>query len=336
VARSSKKTIAIVGARSFLGRRALARCLEAETVGSIILIDQRRPNVVASGTKFYKVDLTTPTADAILLDIFQAEKVDQVLHLGQLQRPSRDETSAHEYSVIGTFHLLNAVAAAGVKHTIVASSTLVYGAGPLNPNYLSEASPLRPDKRYRYVTDMVEVEELCKRFRDRNSDKVLTTLRFAPILGPTVHNYVTDYLEFPVSLSLLGFDPLMQVLHENDAIEAILMAMKSTYSGSANIVPSDVLPLSTMLYRLGKVNVPMPHPLAYPTVGAAWAAGIAPLPQYHLDYIRYLCCGEGAVAERELDFVAEYDCAQTIDAFSSVLRLRSARFASSNPQGAEA
>jgi UDP-glucose 4-epimerase len=49
---------------------------------------------------------------------------------------------------------------------------------------------------------------------------VVTVLRLAPILGPTVNNYLTRYLGRRVVPTLMGFDPLMQFLHEVDALAA--------------------------------------------------------------------------------------------------------------------
>lgn len=320
-ARVTAPAVALVGPGTFLGRRTLA-WLSENAVGPVVVIDAKRPETLPPEAKFYKVDLTQPTADAMLVDIFRNEKVDTVLHLGQYTRPQRAEAKSHEYEVIGTFHLLNAIAAAGVRKLVAASSTLVYGADPLNPNYLSENSPFRIRKSYKFVADKVEAEQLFAQFRQRHKDKILTVLRFAPTLGPTVHNYVSASLDLPAVPTLLGFDPLVQLLHESDALRAVQAAILRDYSGPVNIVPEDVLPLSTLLFRAGRMNVPIAHPIAYPMVAAAWAAGISPVPSEHLDYIRYLYCADGELAQKVLDFRADYRTGDTLQSYASVRRLR--------------
>ena len=322
--RTSIPAIALVGPGTFLGRRTLA-WLSEQATGPLIVIDAKRPESLPPEARFYKVDLTQPTADSMLVDIFRTEGVDTVLHLGQYTRPQRAEAKSHEYEVIGTFHLLNAVAAAGVRKLVAASSTLVYGADPLNPNYLSESSPFRVRKSYKFVADKVEAEQLFAQFRQRHKDKILTVLRFAPTLGPTVHNYVSASLDLPVVVTLLGFDPLIQLLHESDALRAVQAALSRDYNGPVNIVPQDVVPLSTILFRAGRVNLPVAHPLAYPMVATAWSAGLSPVPSEHLDYIRYLYCADGELAQTVLDFTAEYRTGDTLASYASVRRLR--RFA---------
>lgn len=318
------KTIAILGAHTFIGQRVLRR-LQARGDAPLVIIDLKRPKELDKEHKFYKVDLTQPTADAILADILEREQVDTVIHLAFTTSPSRNQTYAHELEVIGTLNLLHACARHRLRKLIVRSTTMVYGAHPSNPNFLDEDAPLRASRSYPFVRDKAEVESLIKRHRTKHPETCITVLRPCSILGPTVRNFITEYLRRPVCMTLLGFDPLFQLVHENDVIDAFELALEKDLSTDFNIVAPGVLPLSTIIKLAGRPTVPVFHPMAYPLVQAAWLAGLSPAPAPHLDYIRYLWVADGDKATRELGFRPRHSTRETVEAFAGVQRLRDVR-----------
>ncbi len=317
-------TIAITGADTFIGQRLLRR-LQARDEWPIVVMDIKRPKQLAKANKFYKVDLTQPTADALIADILDREQVDTVLHLAFQANPSRNSTFAHELEVIGTLNLLHAAARHKLRKLIVRSSTMVYGAHPSNPNFLTEDMPLRPPRHYRFVRDKAEVEELLARHARKHPETSVTVLRLASILGPTVRNLVTEYLRRPACMTLLGYDPLQQLVHENDVLDAFELALEREVSGAFNITGPGVLPLSTIIKLAGRVTFPVAHPVAYPLVQAAWMAGLSPAPGAHLDYIRFLWIADGDKAVRELGFQPRHSTRDTIEAYAGMQRLRDVR-----------
>ena len=56
----------------------------------------------------------------------------------------------------------------------------------------------------------------------------VTTLRFANIIGPTANTPMTRFLSTPATPRLLGFDPMLQVIHEDDVIGALAHAVTMT------------------------------------------------------------------------------------------------------------
>ena len=103
-----------------------------------------------------------------------------------------------------------------------------------------------------------------RRFRDEHPDTVVTTLRTAATLGPTIRNFATRFFARPVAPTLMGYDPLMQFVHERDVVDAFALAVDDDFPGEFNIVGDGVLPYSTILAMMGKVPLPMPHFVAYP------------------------------------------------------------------------
>lgn len=323
--RARQAAIAVTGLHTFAGRETVRRLVDAGH--RVVGIDLDRPEDLPEAVAYYKVDLTIPTADAMLADIFRREQVGSLVHLAFLEAPTRNTTWGHELQVIGTLHLLHACAAQKIDRVVVRSSTMVYGANALNPNYLTEDAALKGAPGYRWVQDLVEVEYLLERFRRKNPKARVISLRMAPVLGPTVRNVITRSWERPGVPTLLGYDPLWQLLHEEDALSAILTAVETEASGAFNIVGRGVLPLSSLLYLAGRINLPIAHPVAYPLVAGLWMAGMSPVPSEHLDYLRFLWLGDGTRAERELGFAPTYGIRETIEQFAGALRLRSTRLA---------
>ena len=315
--------VAVTGLKTFLAIETIKRLLRAGT--RVVGIDVNRPEHLPEGTTFYKVDLTLPTSDAILADIFRRENIGTLIHLAFLSHPHRNTSYMHELQVIGTLQLLHACAAENVKHIVVKTSTKVYGAHPLNPNYLTENAELRGTPGYRWVDDLVEVEHVLNRYRRKNPQAHVLSLRCAPILGPTVRNLTTYTFSRPTVLTLFGYDPLLQLLHEEDAVTAILAAAKAKKSGPYNIVGAGVLPLSSLIYLAGRINFPLFHPLAYSAVRTAWLAGLSPYPAEHLDYLRFLYVADGAKSEKDLGFKPRYSTRETMEQFVGVQRLRDIR-----------
>jgi len=84
----------------------------------------------------------------------------------------------------------------------------------------------------------------------------VTVLRVAPILGPTVSNYLTRYLGRRVVPTLMGYDPLMQFVHEVDALAAFKLAVMRDCPGVYNIAGDGVLPLSKVVELAGRIARP--------------------------------------------------------------------------------
>jgi UDP-glucose 4-epimerase len=116
-----------------------------------------------------------------------------------------------------------------------------------------------------------------------------------------VRDYKAKYFESLFAVTMLGYDPLIQVLHPEDATSALLKAVSQKETrGVFNIAPEGVLPLSSILLLYGALPMPVPHPLAYPLIEAAWLAGLALAPGSHAHYLRYLCVASNDKARKVL------------------------------------
>ncbi|MEO7095034.1 MAG: NAD-dependent epimerase/dehydratase family protein [Polyangiales bacterium] len=323
--RSVGRVVALTGAASFLGRNLIGVLEEDPAIARIVAIDVETPPTAGTKTRLYEVDLTQPGAEVRVAEIFAADEVDTVVHLAFLASPSHAQAYAHELESVGTMRVITACRSARVRKLVQWSTTLLYGALPTNPNFLSERHPLRADQDDPFFADKIAAEVEANRYGARTTGAVVTILRTAPILGPTVKNYLTRYLARKIVPTMMGFDPLMQFVHEVDAIAAFKRAIDRDVPGTFNIAAEGVLPLSTVVKLSGRLGLPVPHPIARTALHALWVAQLAEAPSSFIDYLRFLCVSDGEKARREFGFVGAYTTREALVDFTSAQRLRDVR-----------
>ena len=278
---SEPQVVLITGVAGYWGRR-LAQRLLTEPGVRVVGLDQA-PLPATSflpGMTYVQNDLRQRT----LADVLAAAQVDTVCHLSF--RPTLTHTeAAFDFNVMGTINLFGACAQAGIHKIVVKSSAAVYGARPDNPAFLCETHPLRGSRQHGTVRYLMEIEHFCRKFHHTDPQARLTLLRFANIVGPTADTPMTRFLREAGAPVLLGFDPLLQFIHEDDVVEALAHAVLADVAGVFNVAAPPPIPLTRALALAQKIPVALPHTLAY------WAATAvpdleryAPLP---LDYVRY-------------------------------------------------
>jgi len=290
---SAPGVIAVTGLGSFIGRQLVDRLLERSPQLRVIALDHRRPFRLDSRVRFHRIDLTEPTADGHLAEILTRERAEAVVHAAFRTSPTPDLEMDHELETIGSLHVMNACAAAKVKRLVVASSSMLYGPRPDNPNFLTEAHPLRGHPDAHTVEDRVEMEGLLAEWRDRHSDTEVTVLRPCWIMGPTYWDHVTRFFSLPVIPMLLGYDPLMQFIHEEDCLRAFERATLNPIPGVFNVVARGVLPLSTIVRLAGKRILPLPAPVLYRMAYYPSQGQTGDPPAGFYDYLRYLWVADG-------------------------------------------
>jgi len=101
------------------------------------------------------------------------------------------------------------------------------------------------------------------------------------------------YFALPIVPKPMGYDPLLQFVHENDVLDVFASVARVPRSGCYNLVARGVLPLSMLLRLAGKHVLPLPSALLdriayYPSQGQT---GDPPAAFY--DYLRYLWVADG-------------------------------------------
>ena len=317
--------VAVTGTASFLGERLLRRLAGQRGPDAVVALDIAPPPKTLAGVRHRQLDFTLPAADQQLLDVFREEHVDSVVHAAFFTNPRRDAAYAHELESIGSLGLLAAAAAAGVRHVVLRSFTALYGAHGRNPNFLGEDQELRANPALDWARDKLQAEQHAAAFARRYPGMVVTVLRFAPLLGPQVRNFYTALLDRRVVPVLMGYDPLLQLLHPEDALAALDAALASAPRGAFNVVPRAPIPLLSALHLADKLPLLIPHPLAYALADALWTAGVGTAPGAFLDHLRYLFVADGSKAEREMGFEPRFRSRDALDAYLDDRHPRRAR-----------
>jgi UDP-glucose 4-epimerase len=313
--------IAITGLGSFLSRRLIDRLLSRSPQIRIIGLDQRRPFRLDPRVRFQRVDLTEPTADGRLAEILTRVRAEAFVHAAFRTAPTPDIEMDHELETIGSLHVMNACAAAKVGRLVVASTTMLYGPWPDNPNFLTETHPLRGHPDAHTVQDRVEMEGLLSEWRVRHPDTEVTVLRPCWIMGPSCWDSVVRYFALPVVPMLMGYDPLMQFVHEDDCLHAFEQATLASHPGVFNLVGRGVLPLSTILRLAGKRILSLPSTLLYRMTYYPSQGQTGDPPAGFYDYLRYLWVADG---ERGWDAFGEpvYTTKEAWISFVTARRMR--------------
>lgn len=291
---SAPGVIAVTGLGTFVGRRLVERLLARSPHLRIVGLDQRRPFRLDGRVSFHRIDLTEPTVDSRIAEILERERVEAMVHAAFRNEPTSDLETDHEIETIGSLHVMHACSAAKVKRLVVSSSTMLYGPRADNPNFLSETHPLRGHPDAHCVGNRAEMEQLLAAWSVRHPDTEVTVLRHCWTMGPGVWNRVARFFALPVVPMLLGYDPLIQFVHEEDCLDAYERATREPHPGVFNIVGRGVAPLSTLLRLAGKRILPLPAPVLFRMAYYPSQAQTGDPPAAFYDYLRWLWVADGA------------------------------------------
>jgi UDP-glucose 4-epimerase len=311
--------ILVTGADTFWGGRMI-QALEADQSLQMILgIGSGTPSVPFERAEFVRADQNY----SIVNRIVQATQVDTILHTFMVTGSTGlSRRAIHEINVIGTMNLLAAAGAAGspVRHIVVKSSTLVYGSTARDPGTFAEDTPRPGAARHNVERALLEAEGLVRDFSEDNPGTLITVLRFANVLGPHLTTAISRSLSRPVCPSILGFDPLLQFVEEDDVVRALLHVTQRSIPGLYNVAGAGRLPWSEVVHICGARRVPLSpysplkiHPLAR----------LFDLPPELEDLLRY---GRGVDTRRfgATGFTYGATSAGAVHRFIGALRLRRA------------
>ncbi|AUG77962.1 NAD-dependent dehydratase [Kitasatospora sp. MMS16-BH015] len=251
------KVVLVTGVARRLGDRFAAELSRSPGVDRVIGVDSREPAAEPSYA-FRRLDLRRPTVARVIAE----HEVDTVVHLDVSAIGPGSRATVKERNVIGTMQLLGACQKApGLRRLVVKSTTGVYGSAPRDPAVFGERMQPKNLPRGGFAKDATEAEGYVRGFARRRPDCAVTVLRFANILGPAGDTPLAEYFALPVLPTVLGHDPRLQFVHEDDVIEVLrLAAGPEPRPGTFNVAGEGVLLLSQCARRLGRPTVPLLAP----------------------------------------------------------------------------
>lgn len=299
-----KGTVVVTGACGRLGKH-LIRMLHRER--RVIAVDRRPFPDKPKDVVHERVDIRRKK----LKDIFRAEPIEAVVHLGVMHDPRASSAEHHSWNVAGFQKLLEYVAQYQVPKLVVLSSANVYGPQPENAQFLSEDAPLLGGARFSEIRDLIEVDMLAQGFFWKHPATETIILRPVHILG-SVHNAASNFLRLKAIPTLLGFDPMVQVVQESDVVTALERALLPGGRGIYNLAGPEPAPLSHIVKLLGKPSVPVPYSVGKAVLKRLWSFRLTTFPAPELDHIRYVCMVDDRRARTELGYHPRMSIEETV------------------------
>jgi UDP-glucose 4-epimerase len=303
---SEDGSVVVTGICGRLGRR-LARVLHREQ--HVIGLDRRPFADRPKDIEHHQLDIRRKKTR----DVFRSKSVSALVHLGVMHDPRGDSQDHHTWNVLGFQKILEYVSQYDVRKLVLVSSGNVYGPRPDNPQFLNEDAALLGAGPFSDIRDLVELDMLAQSFFWKFPRTETVILRPTHILG-TVRNAPSNYLRLKVVPTLLGFDPMVQAVHQDDLVRAIQLALKPGVRGIFNIAGPPPLPLSHALNVLGRKRLPVPHSVAKLTMERLFKFRMTSFPAPELDFIRYVCMVDDARARQVLGYSHAFGIEETLRA----------------------
>ena len=304
IACPTPRAVLVPGISGNLGR-SLAKLLHTET--QVVGVDRRPFAGKPKDIVHHQVDIRKTRVE----EAFRRPRVDAVIHLGIMHDPRMPRSEAHSFNVLGTHKILELCVRHGVGKVVILSSANVYGPRPDNSNFLPEESPLMAAERFSEIRDLIELDMYAQSFMWKHPEIETVILRPVNIVGPTVRNAPSNYLRLPRPITVLGFDPMVQLIHEEDVSRALVFALRPGLRGVFNVAGPGEVPLSAVLRELGRRPIPVPHPLVRPLLRRAFEARLTSFPPEEVDHIQYLCVVDGS-RFREAGWAPQHSLRETI------------------------
>ncbi len=244
-------------------------------------------------------------------EIFRSHRPRALLHLGMRGASARSLNARYTQNVLGTRHLLHLCSRYGVERVTVLGTYHVYGAHQHNPVNIREDAPLRASQIFPQIADIVELDHAVTHFMWRHGEVSTILLRPVNIVGPSINNQITRLLRSQRCPILLGFNPMEQFIHEEDAADAIILAHRGQHTGVYNVAGEGALPYAGAVRLAGGRTVPIPHVLAYPVVGALSRWRLT-FPKHLMDYFRYATIIDDGAFRADFGWEPRYSLVETL------------------------
>src|SRR6202165_4626715 len=244
-------------------------------------------------------------------------RIDTVVHLAVMVDSPHDEKSIHETGVLGPRNLL--VGCAGptspVRRLVVKSSQAIYGAGPNAPSFFSEDMVNWERLTSSVGRDLGEMEQLISEFALRHEACDVTALRLGYRVSEDTS--LAKSLSLPIVPTFTGFDPRLQLLHEDDASEAIVRAVMGRHPGVFNVAGDGGVLLRTAIALMGGAPLPVlpPYGRWFARRAMKVVAGVS-IPSHLADLIAFGSVMDRTRLEAEFGWKPAYSSRATMDALA--------------------
>ena len=185
-----------------------------------------------------------------------------LIHLAYIVlRGHASEAEMFDVNVTGSHKTFHAARAAGIARLIHLSSAAVYGRGL----HLTERAPFAPAPGFLYARHKAHLEQLL-------AIEFPECVRLRPhmILGPHAQPLLKRLLDQPFYVRQPEPQPLLQCVHEDDVVHAVLLALERSVRGPYNLATDDNFSFRDAICHRHRISIPLPLALVRRGVHLAW------------------------------------------------------------------
>ena len=312
----SAPRVLVTGAGGYLGSQVVARLTELkgeQRPAVIVAHDIREPREQLDGVDYVVADIRSPE----MAQLIAAHQINAVVHLASIVTPGKHSKRAFEYDVDvnGTRNLLQACVQHGVRRIVVSSSGAAYGYHADNAAWLTEDMPVRGNEVFAYSHHKRLVEEMLADYRKSHPALEQVVLRIGTILGPTVHNQITDLFEKPRLLAIAGSDSPFVFIWDQDVVAIIVRAIDQGPPGIYNVAGDGALTIHEIARRLGKRCLVLPAWLLRGALATLKPLGLTQYGPEQLDFLRYRPGLLNTRLKTVFGYTPRYSSAQVFDIY---------------------
>jgi UDP-glucose 4-epimerase len=298
--------VLVTGASGALARKVVRKLVDEGN--EVFGIDRRPWPDAPDGVEMFRVDIRKRPAE----DVFRMHTPDAVVHMATVTYASAGREERYRINLGGTRSVWEHCDKYGVKHAVFVGRHTVYGTAPDAPLYRSEDEPLMAGSTFPNLADLVAADLYAGNAIWRLPKVDTAILRLAYTLGPSQRGTLANFLKGPRIPMVMGFDPLFQFIHEDDAARAIVATLNNRLRGVFNVAGPSPVPLSVLCRICGRSAIPIPEPL-YPI--ALGRFGLSRLPKASISHIKYPVVIDDAHFRAATGFQHEFDESQTMRAY---------------------
>ncbi|MEV3963790.1 NAD-dependent epimerase/dehydratase family protein [Nocardia sp. NPDC050193] len=319
--------VVITGASGNVGT-ALLRSVSRDGP-ELVGIARRRPprgQEPYDRARWVECDIGDPAAP-LLPEIFAG--ADVVVHLAWAVHPQRTDPPLTRTNAVGTANVLRAVAAAGVRHVVCASSAAAYTPAT-RWSRVDEQWPCGGLPASAYSSGKAELETQLDEFEHRRPAIRVARIRPCAVVQGAAAAEMGEWLFgrwLPrVVLGRPGVPvPLwnglrLQLVHAADVAAAIGSIIERGATGAFNLAADPVLTATDLAAEFGGFRVPVPHRVLTAGAGVSWRLGLQPLHPAWLRLADRACLVDAGRATRELGWTPRYDAVAACADLAAAMR----------------
>jgi UDP-glucose 4-epimerase len=271
---------------------------------SVVGIDVRPWASAPSSIEMHRVDLRKRAAE----DVFRKAKPEAVIHMATVAHLMANIEDRARLNLGGTEAVFQHCKNYGVEKCVIVGRHTYYGAGADTPLYHRETEPPQALGEFPELADLVAADLYAVTALWQQPALQTAVLRICYTLGPIGQGTLAMFLRGRAVPMVMGFDPLFQYLHEDDVIQAIILATEKKLRGVFNVAGPQPLPLSALAHEAGRPALPLPEPILRRLLGRF---GLPKLAAGALNHIKYPVVVDASAFKAATGFVHKKDELQT-------------------------